>query len=267
MIHWNVDPVIVDLGFLAPRWYGLSWGLAFYLCYLAMKAIFKREKLPLKDLDDLTITVIVATVVGARVGHMVFYDFNDLLANPLSLFEVWKGGLASHGGVLGIMVAAVIFFRKHPSYSLLWLLDRLAIVSPIAAVSIRLGNLMNSEIIGMPTDVPWAFVFDRVDMLPRHPAQLYEALAYAAVFAMQWMLYRRGMAATAGRLFGAMMVAIFTARFFIEFLKERQVSFEETLPIDMGQILSIPFVLVGLYYLLRKVPSGAAAAQGSSKSA
>ncbi|MCU0330523.1 MAG: prolipoprotein diacylglyceryl transferase [Candidatus Kapabacteria bacterium] len=265
MIYWNVDPVIVDLGFLAPRWYGLSWGLAFYLCYLAMKSIFTREKLPLKDLDDLTITVIVATVVGARVGHMVFYDFQDLLADPFSLFAIWKGGLASHGGVLGILLAAAWFFRKHPSYSLMWLLDRLAVVSPIAAVSIRLGNLMNSEIIGMPTDVPWAFVFTKVDMLPRHPAQLYEALAYAAVFAMQWLLYKRSWGAKPGRLFGAMMVAIFTSRFFIEFLKERQVSFEDALPLDMGQILSIPFVVVGLYYLLRKRSSASGAASAPVK--
>lgn len=255
MIEWNVDPVLFTLGPLSPRWYGVLFGLAFYISYIIMRRMFNDDKRSLKDLDSLAILIIVGTIVGARLGHVLFYDFQLFLDNPLEVFAVWRGGLASHGGALGIITALYIFHRKHREYSMVWLLDRLAIVAAISGMCIRIGNLFNSEIIGRATDVPWAFWFKLVDPTPvwRHPAQLYEAFLCLDVFILLMLLYKRGIATKApGKLFGAFLVVIFLGRFLIEFLKEHQVAFESSLPIDMGQILSIPFIVVGFWFLARK---------------
>mgnify|MGYP001627224256 FL=1 len=261
MIHWNPNPEIFDLGFIAPRWYGLCWGLAFYLSFLVMRRIFVAEKRPLQNLDTLTIYMIIFTILGARAGHMLFYEPAALLANPLEFFRIWNGGLASHGGTLGIMLGLWLFQRKVKGYSLVWLFDRLAIVAALSSTLIRIGNLMNSEIIGTPTTLPWAFVFERIDGIPRHPAQLYEAVVYLAIFGLLWFLYQRGVATRKpGTLFGVLMTTVFTARFVIEFVKEHQVDFESTLPLDMGQLLSLPFIVVGAYFLLRRSPQEAASA-------
>jgi prolipoprotein diacylglyceryl transferase len=258
MIEWNVDPVLFTLGPLSPRWYGVLFGLAFYISYLIMRRMFNDDKRPLKDLDSLAILIIVGTIVGARVGHVLFYDTQLIFEQPLEVFAVWHGGLASHGGALGIITALWIFHRKHRNYSMVWLLDRLAIVAAISGMCIRIGNLFNSEILGRATDVPWAFWFKLVDPLPvwRHPAQIYEALLCLDVFILLWIMYKRGIATKApGKLFGTFLVVIFTGRFFIEFIKEHQEAFEASLPLDMGQLLSIPFVLVGVWYLVRRTNS------------
>jgi len=252
MINWNPDPAIFHLGFLSPRWYGLSWGLAFYLGFLLLRRVFAAEKRSVQHLDTLTIYMIVFTILGARAGHMLFYEPEVLLSSPLDFFKIWQGGLASHGGVLGIMLGLVAFRRRVKGYTLLWLFDRMAIVAALSSGLIRLGNLMNSEIIGTPTTLPWAFIFERVDSVPRHPAQLYEALIYFAVFGLLWFLYKRGTGERKpGMLFGVLMTLVFTARFFVEFVKEHQVDFESSLPLDMGQLLSLPFIAVGVYFLLR----------------
>lgn len=264
MIEWNVDPVLFTLGPLSPRWYGVLFALAFYLSYRVMHVIYVGEKKEQRDLDALTIYMIAGTILGARIGHVLFYEPEIFAANPLEVFAIWHGGLASHGGALGIITGLWIYHRRKVGYSMTWLLDRLSIVAALSGMCIRLGNLFNSEIIGRPTDVPWAFWFQRVDpVMPvwRHPTQIYEALLCLAVFAITWMMYRRGQAFTnPGRLFGVFLVLIFSGRFLIEFVKERQVDFEAALPIDMGQILSIPFIAVGVYYLVRSARASAPSA-------
>jgi prolipoprotein diacylglyceryl transferase len=266
MIEWNVDPVLFTLGPLSPRWYGVLFALAFYLSYRVMRTVYLGERKDLRDLDALTIHMIVGTILGARLGHVLFYEPEILLSSPLEVFAIWHGGLASHGGALGIITGLWIYHKRRPSYGMTWLLDRLAIVAALSGMCIRLGNLFNSEIIGRPTDVPWAFWFQRVDPVVavwRHPTQIYEALLCLAVFLLTWWMYKKGAAmANPGRIFGVFLVCIFTGRFIIEFVKERQVDFEAALPIDMGQILSLPFIAAGVYYLVRSA-RGASTAQPS----
>jgi len=263
-ILWDVDPVWFKVGSWEVRWYGLMWGLGFILAYEMVGRLFKKEKYPEDWVDKLFVYCIVSTVIGARLGHCLFYEPDYYLSHPLEIVLPvhfypdgdWKftgyAGLASHGGTLGLIIALAIFCRKTKIHYL-DILDMMGIAAPLAAGFIRLANLMNSEIIGLPTNVPWAFVFERVDMLPRHPAQLYETIAYFLFFLIMVGVarykkdnYGRGF------YFGLCITLIFLSRFFIEFLKERQVDFENVLPIDMGQILSIPFVLLGLYFVITK---------------
>ncbi len=253
MIEWNLDPVAFSLGPFAPRWYGIFFAMAFWLSYQVMQRIFAAEKKVAKDLDRLTIYMVIGTILGARLGHVVFYEPEIFLSDPLEVFAVWHGGLASHGGALGIITGLWLFHRNSSSFSMVWLLDRLAIVSALSGMCIRIGNLFNSEIIGRPTDVAWAFWFKRIDALPiyRHPTQIYEALVCLALFLLTWYLYNKGLALRKpGFLIGLFLVLLFTARFFIEFVKERQVDFESTMALDMGQLLSIPFVIAGVVFLV-----------------
>ena len=254
MIEWNVDPVIGTIGPLSPRWYGVLFATAFMLSYSVMKRVFLAEKKSQVDLDRLTIMMIIGTVLGARIGHVLFYEPGIILDDPFEVIAIWHGGLASHGGALGIITGLYLFHRRSTGYSMTWLLDRLAIVAALSGVCIRMGNLMNSEIIGRPTDLPWGFWFMRVDDVPiaRHPTQIYEALVCVILFGLLWHLYRRGVAQQRpGALIGTFMVLLFTSRFLIEFLKEYQEAFEASLPLDMGQILSIPFIVAGIVFLLR----------------
>lgn len=254
IIEWNVDPVIFTAGPLSPRWYGVLFASAFMISYQIMKKIFVAEGKGMQQLDQLTIAIIIGTIVGARVGHVLFYEPQIFLEDPFEVIAIWHGGLASHGGALGIITALWWFHTKNRSFGMTWLFDRLAIVAAISGMCIRLGNLMNSEIIGKPTDGSWGFWFQRVDptLVPRHPTQLYEAALCLALFGLTYWMYQRGVAKRApGMIFGLFLVLLFAGRFIIEFFKEHQVDFEASLPIDMGQILSIPFVLLGLYYLLR----------------
>ncbi len=256
-IVWDVDPAIFRIGAREIRWYGLLFALAIYLGYRFFERVFREEKLPPTLLDKLALYLIIGIVVGARLGHVLFYDWPYYRAHPAEIVKVWHGGLASHGGAVGIIIALWLFARKygraHPQISLLWLLDRMVIPTALGGALIRLGNLMNSEIIGKPAGVPWAFVFKRVDDLPRHPTQLYEAIAYLAVFFILRRLYHRPSWRRApGRLLGAFLVMVFGMRFVIEFFKEWQEGFTHGMPINMGQMLSIPFVAAGAYFLFRK---------------
>lgn len=264
MIQWNVDPTIFTIGPLSPRWYGLLFATAFLVSHHVMKKIFTAEKLDLKDLDSLTIYMIVGTILGARLGHVLFYEPQIVLKSPLEVIAIWHGGLASHGGALGIIIGLWLFQRRRKTYTMTWLLDRLAIVAALSGMCIRIGNLFNSEIVGRATDVPWAFWFKLNDPLPvwRHPAQLYEAIICLVIFLGLWSLYKRGLArAYPGRIFGIFLVVLFSSRFLVEFIKEHQVGFEASLPIDMGQILSIPFIVAGVWYLVRSAMAGPAASQ------
>jgi len=250
---WDVSPVIFKLGSLQIRWYGLFFALAFYLGYIILeKQVFKRENLPVKLLDSLATYVVIATVIGARLGHILFYQPMDYLADPISILKIWEGGLASHGAAIGILIAIWMFTRKSGK-SFLWTLDRLVIVVALGGFFIRMGNLMNSEIYGHITSLPWGFVFVRDGQAdPRHPTQIYEALSYLVLFAALLVYYKRNYKTMKeGFIFGIFLIVLFGVRILIEFLKEPQVAFEQTMTLNMGQWLSIPFVLAGLYLLWR----------------
>ena len=252
-VHWNPRPEIVDLGFIAPRWYGLLWATAFVAGYYVLQKIFKKERISIEVLDSLTIYMIVATILGARLGHCLFYDWAYYSQNPLEILFIWHGGLASHGAAVGIIIGLYLFCRKHKR-KYLWVLDRIVIVTALGGGFIRLGNLLNSEIIGIPTDVPWAFIFERVDNIPRHPTQIYEALFCFVLFGFLYSYYKRNARQLKdGVLFSIFLVALFTFRFFVEFYKDVQVAFERDMELNMGQWLSIPFVIIGIILLLRQL--------------
>jgi phosphatidylglycerol---prolipoprotein diacylglyceryl transferase len=261
-IHWNIDPELFNLFGFSLRYYGVLFAGGIFLSAAILRWIFRKEGIELDKLDTLTIYGLVGIFVGARLGHCLFYDPDYYFNHPLEMLlpiqfaedgsYQFTGylGLASHGGVAGLILALILYSRatKEP---ILNTLDLIAIVAPIGGICIRLGNLMNSEIIGYPTNVPWAFVFEREDQLPRHPAQLYEAICYLLIFILLIYLYKtRRSHLRHGFFFGLTTSLIFTARFFIEFLKERQVAFEEQLVLDMGQILSIPFIVVGIAFVI-----------------
>ena len=250
-ITWNADPEIFRIGTIAVRWYGLLFALSFFFGYLIMLRFFKKEGVPVKLLDELTTYMIISTVVGARLGHVFFYEPEWYLAHPWKILEVWEGGLASHGAAIGIILALIIFsyVNKKPFF---WVIDRIVIVVALSGFLIRTGNLMNSEIYGLPTDLPWGFRFLRSSspeeaLVPRHPTQIYEALTYLLIFGLLiWLYYRKNGKPAPGLLFGLFLVLVFGMRFIIEFIKEPQVGFEKGLALNMGQLLSIPFVITGL---------------------
>ncbi|MBK9283390.1 MAG: prolipoprotein diacylglyceryl transferase [Sphingobacteriaceae bacterium] len=265
-IRWDPAPEIFTIpGINWPvRWYGMMWALAFIASHFFMNRIFKAEGRSDKQLDTLTLYIIFGTILGARLGHCLFYGpwFDEVdamgnvisegyLSHPLNLLKVYEGGLASHGGAIGIIIGMWLYCRKTKE-SWMWLFDRLVVVVPLASMCIRLGNLINSEIIGIPTELPWAFIFVSESPLPRHPAQLYEAIFCLFLFAYMYFLWKtKRHVLKKGFMFGIMCVLFFTERFFVEFLKENQSEFEGNLPINMGQILSIPFVILGIYMILR----------------
>ncbi|MBN2164926.1 MAG: prolipoprotein diacylglyceryl transferase [Marinilabiliaceae bacterium] len=256
-ITWNVSPEIFKLGPLSIRYYGVLFALGFLIGYYILEKMFKTEKLPLPWLDKLFIYVMVATVIGARLGHVFFYGWDYYSQHPGEIIKVWQGGLASHGGAIGIVIAIYLFSKKISKRSPVWILDRMVVAVALAAAFIRLGNLMNSEIVGITTEVPWAFRFLRADVdnpdMPRHPSQLYEAICYLIIFVVLFLSYwKTNIKEKQGYLFGLFLTGVFTARFFIEYVKENQEAFEEGMTLNMGQILSIPFVLVGLFYIFRK---------------
>lgn len=247
-LRWDVDPVIFNLGPLPLRWYSLGWLLAFGVGFYIVQWMFRKEGKPEENLEPILFYMLAGAMLGARLGHCFFYRPDYYLAHPIEIFAFWKGvrGLASHGGALGILISLFIYAKRHPDQPYLWLLDRVVVPTALGGMFIRLGNLMNSEILGLPSDAPWAMVFLRVDTVPRHPAQLYEALAYLVIFLLLLTLYRRrGGEVPHGRLIGAFLTLVFAARFLIEIVKERHVPFEATLPLSMGQILSIPMVALG----------------------
>lgn len=251
-ITWNINPDIFVIPVIdhPVRWYGLFFALAFLISQQIMYVIYKKEGRPMKEIDTLTIYTVVATLVGARLGHVLFYDPLDYFQNPHKIIMVWEGGLASHGGVIGILIAIYLFARK-TNVSYLWALDRVSIVASLTFCMIRLGNLMNSEMIGISTDVPWAFIFTREDNLPRHPTQLYEAIPYLIWFAfLFWLWSRQRNSMKNGFLFSWSLIVLFSIRFAVEFFKRNQVEFEDGLMLNMGQLLSVPFILIGIALLL-----------------
>lgn len=254
-ITWAPDPEIFSLGPLSVRYYGLFFALAFLLGYYIVDRMFKRENAPEEWLEKLFIYVMVATVIGARLGHVFFYGWDYYSQHPEDILKVWQGGLASHGGAIGILVAIWLYSKLVTKLPMLWTLDRLVISVALAAVFIRMGNLMNSEIVGSPTTMPWGFVFLKAHglenpELPRHPSQIYEALCYLVTFVvLMYMYWRTNAAKRPGLIFGIFLVGIFATRFFVEFLKEDQEAFEATMALNMGQILSIPFMILASYLI------------------
>ena len=281
-ITWNVDPVFFHLGSLQVRWYGLLWALGFLIGYFIMKRIYQREKMAEDALDKLLIYMLVSTVVGARLGHCLFYEPDYYLSNPLKIFAVWEGGLASHGGAIGILIGLWLYVRnynkskkekndlQHINY--IWILDRIVVAVCLVGALIRVGNVINHEIYGTPTSLPWGFVFMRgaeqfcgtvdnytacnawdapcppSEWLPCHPTGLYEAFfCLVAMGILLWMYYKHDLGhKQPGLMFGTFLVIIFGSRICIEFLKNVQVEFERNMVFDMGQWLSVPFVLIGI---------------------
>jgi len=253
LIEWNVNPEIFALGPLSIRWYGLLFASSFILGYIIIANIFEKEGRSEKDLNDLLWYMILGTVIGARLGHCLFYNPEYYLSNPLEILKVYKGGLASHGAAIGILLSLALFVKKKKGYSYLWLLDRIVLGVALGASFIRTGNLFNSEILGVETTLPWSFVFLRIDEVARHPAQLYEAIAYLITFLVLYSLYlKKWKELNNGFIFGLFMIMIFGSRFIIEFVKENQTYFEASMPINMGQILSIPLVIAGVYLVVTR---------------
>ena len=265
-IHWNPDVVAFTIWTFGVRWYSLCWCLGVLAVFLVEQRLFKEQRIPDEKFDPLFIYCFLGILVGARLGHCIFYQPDYYLTSWHGFIEMllpihftadgsWKmtgyEGLASHGGTLGLMLALWLYVR-HTKVKLWTVLDNIAIATGVTACFIRLGNLMNSEIIGRVSDVPWAFIFSRVDQMPRHPGQLYEAIAYAVLFVLMIIIYRQGKKQVGtGWYFGFCLAYIFTFRFFIEFTKEVQEAFEDSLPLDMGQLLSIPFIILGIYCMVR----------------
>ncbi len=251
-LYWDINPELFSLGPLTVRWYGLFFVITFFFGFLIVQWIFQKENRPEHDLNALVNTMVAGTVVGARLGHCLFYDPSYYLGHPLEILKVWRGGLSSHGGAIGIFVALYLYTRSRPDQPYLWILDRIAIPTALGGFFIRLGNFFNSEIIGTPTDLPWAFIFARVDVLPRHPTQLYESIAYGLIFILLLAVYRKRYARTPqGLVLGLFLVTVFTFRFFIEYVKVRQAAYGYELPLSVGQWLSIPMVAIGAVLLIR----------------
>lgn len=250
----------LDLGIITLHYYSLMFVIAFGLGWFIMKRIYVREGIPLEKLDSIFIYAVVATLIGARLGHVFFYDWDYFQHNILEIFLPFKfnpfeftgfRGLASHGAAIGIIAAMYIYSKKVVHKPLLWVLDRVVIPVACGAVFVRIGNFFNSEIIGKPTGTDYGVVFAQLgEDFPRHPTQLYEAGAYVLVFLLLWFIYlKTNKREKQGYLFGLFLVLLWSVRFLVEFIKENQVDFEETMALNMGQWLSIPFVILGLYFM------------------
>ncbi|WP_090472613.1 prolipoprotein diacylglyceryl transferase [Mucilaginibacter sp. OK268] len=265
-ITWNPNPNIFDLGFYALHWYSVLFLGGFVLGYLIIKQRFKTACINPYLLERLTLYTVAGSLIGARLGHCLFYDWEYYHSHIIEIILPFQftphfkvtgyQGLASHGGGIGIFIALWLYHRKyHKDINLLWVMDQLALVVPLAGCCIRLGNLMNSEIIGRPTQMSWAFIFVRDDSVPRHPAQLYEAMAYLGIFIIL-NLVTRYRPSKNGFLLGLFLTLVFTARFLLEGIKEDQVAFEAHMSLNMGQLLSIPFIVAGIILMILKSRKG-----------
>lgn len=257
-ITWDVNPTIID-SFVTIRWYGLMFAIGFVLGFNIVGRMFKREGAPESWLTTLLVYVGIATIVGARLGHVFFYQWDYYSAHPWKILATWEGGLASHGGAIGIIIAVILFSIFTTKRNPLWTFDRLTIAIALVGCLIRIGNLMNSEIFGVATELPWGFKFVRSEEwqvmyqgLACHPTQIYEALTYLALFGlMMWMYWKRNCGERPGLLFGTFLIGTFGSRFFIEFIKNNQVAFEDNMMFNMGQWLSVPFVVLGVILIIR----------------
>ena len=290
-VTWNVDPILIHIGDGGIRWYGLLWAIGIYICYLIELKMYKHENCPPEWIDKLFMWMVIGLIIGARVGHCWFYEWHDVtlpgmkaycqymgistdpvqifgwtinyrnpyIEHPLKLLKIWEGGLSSHGGAFGLLTAAWLLnkkvFSKEPKFhtSLLWIMDRLVVGVCVTATLIRLGNLMNSEIYGTPTDLPWGFIFVRDGQtVPCHPTQIYEMLYCIVAFVVTWLMYWNGKAyKREGLLLGVFLEIIFFTRFMLEFIKNDQELFEADHLLNMGQLLSLPFVIWGIYLIIR----------------
>lgn len=261
-IFWDINPEIINVLGISIRYYGLLFVSGLILCLYILSKIFKTENISQNNLEKLAIYGLIGIIAGARLGHCLFYEPDYYFSHPLEMFlsiqakpdggYMFTGyqGLASHGGALGLITVLVIY-SKRTKQSILNILDLLALITPLGGCFIRIANLMNSEIIGLPTTKPWAFIFARVDNIPRHPTQLYEAVSYLLIFLIMLYLYKTYRDKLRnGAFFGLVLILIFLARFFIEFFKENQVGFEQELVLNMGQILSIPYIASGLGFFV-----------------
>jgi prolipoprotein diacylglyceryl transferase len=277
-ITWNPDPAIFHLGPLTVRWYGLLWALGIWATLIITQKIFKHEKLPDIWVDKLFMYTVIGAVVGARLGHCLFYGWallpepatflgftfkygNHYLSHPWELLYIWQGGLASHGGAIGILIAMILYNKNVSKKGINWIFDRLLIGVAICGAAIRLGNLMNSEIYGSATSLPWGFIFLRNgETQPMHPTQIYEMLYCLITFAVMWWMYWKKEAYKKnGLLFGVFLIGVFGSRFLLEFIKLNQEAFESNLLLNMGQWLSLPFIVWGIYLIVRstKLPKTA----------
>ena len=260
-IVWDVSPVAFTIPNAVPllggheiRWYGMLFALAFIVGYYLMQRIFKKEGESEKLLDSIFTYMIIFTVLGARLGHCLFYEPEYYLSHPLDILKIWEGGLASHWASIGILIG-LYFFSKQNHKPFLWTMDRVVIPVAIGGAFVRLGNLMNSEIFGHVTSMPWGFYFKNYydpafTTDPRHPTQIYEALSYFIIFIITYRMYLKADGhPKRGTIFGWFLIMLFTVRFFIEFLKEPQVGFEQHMLLNMGQLLSIPFIIAGIVIL------------------
>ncbi len=270
-ITWNVNPEIFSIGPLTVRWYGLLWAIGIWLALVVIQKLFKNENLPEQWLDKLFMYTVIGTIVGARLGHCFFYEWkpleqpieflgitisygNHYLSHPWELLYIWRGGLASHGGAIGILVAMILYNKNVSKKGIVWIFDRLLIGAALTGAAIRLGNLMNSEIYGSVTDLPWGFIFVRDGQtLPMHPTQIYEMLYCLITFAITWWLYWKKQAhkKRPGLIFAVFLLGVFGTRFLLEFIKLDQEAFESGMILNMGQILSIPLILWGFWLIYR----------------
>jgi len=247
---WNINPTLIELGPLQLRWYGLLFVGSFFLGLMLLQWIYKREGKNPEELDNFLIYVLIGTVIGARLMHCFAYEPEYYLANPLEVLKVWKGGLASHGGLIGVVIA-LYFFTKRYGQSFWWLLARLSMPGALTAAFVRFGNLFNSEILGLPSDKPWAIIFERVDMIPRHPVQLYEAFSYLLLLIILVSVYRKVSTSFATKILpGIFFTYMFSARFLLEYTKTRQADYTTNLPFSTGQMLSVPFIILGIVWII-----------------
>jgi prolipoprotein diacylglyceryl transferase len=264
-VNWDVSPEIFNISGFPLKYYGILFLTGLVLCYTILKNIYKKENLSTQAHEALFSYAFIGILVGARLGHCLFYDFDYYAQHPVEIFlPIQKeadgayhfsgyAGLASHGGGIGLIIMLLIYARKF-SIKFMTVLDIIAIATPLAGAFIRLGNLMNSEIIGTPSNAPWAFIFRQIDNIPRHPAQLYEAICYLIIFLLVYSVYKKNIFKVGkGFYFGITTLLIFIVRFFVEFIKVDQVDFEKGMSLNMGQILSIPFLFLGLFFMIKSI--------------
>lgn len=253
VVTWDVNPALFHLGSFEVRYYGVLWAVALGISAYIFHHIMIREGLSDKTFDSVFWFGVISTVWGSRLGHCLFYDPGYYLTHPVEILDIRQGGMASHGAAVGLLIGLWLFSRKN-KLPYIWSLDRISIVVAISGVAVRLGNLMNSEIYGTVTSLPWGFIFVRDgETLPKHPTQIYEALCYLVLFViLLWMYYKKDLARRRpGVMFGFFLIILFGTRFLIEFIKNPQVDFEQNMVLNMGQLLSIPFIVAGVVILWR----------------
>ncbi len=247
---WNVDPNIFTIGSIQVRWYGVLFVGSFLIGLQILHWVYRREKRDDALLDNLLFFIIIGAIVGSRLVHCFFYAPDYYLAHPLQVFAVWKGGLASHGGLAGVLIA-LYFYTKRYKIDYFWLLARLTIPGALTAAFVRIGNLFNSEILGLPSDAAWAVVFPKVDMIARHPVQLYEAGAYLLIVVLLLSIYKKVSPEFATKILpGTFLITLFSARFLIEYTKTEQAAYTTDIALTTGQMLSIPFIIAGVVWIV-----------------